>query len=176
MIAKWQSYWFYRNSPCQCNWNCMKNSMENIDNDDRVWRLNNNHCFFVYCAIWMDYSNRNNYKVCAAKPQSLIKKKDRGERWVFVLSRARDKEKILSPHEESNLSRSDLPFIRLIFLPILYTKHDAIDILAVCRTRVIYELLNGPCSPSSLCSSVVEHRSAVSDSLCYVFFKNFVEA
>ena len=43
-------------------------------------------------------------------------------------------------------------------------------ILAVCRTRVIYELFDGPCSPSSLCGSVVEHRSAVSDSLCYVFF------
>ena len=34
----------------------------------------------------------------------------------------------MSPHEESNLNRSDLPFIRLIFFPILYTKHDAIDI------------------------------------------------
>ena len=127
MIAKWQSYWFYRNSPCQCNWNCMKNGMENIDNDDRVWRLNNNHCFFVYCAIWMDYSNRNNYEVCAVHFKA-EKKKHRGERWFFVLSRARDKEKILSPHEESNLNRSDLPFIRLIFFPILYTKHDAIDI------------------------------------------------
>ena len=46
-------------------------------------------------------------------------------------------------------------------------------ILAVCRTRVIYELFDGPCSPSSLCGSVVEHRSAVSDSLCYVFFFKF---
>ena len=34
----------------------------------------------------------------------------------------------MSPHEESNLNRSDLPFIRLIIFPILYTKHDAIDI------------------------------------------------
>ena len=62
---------------------------------------------------------------CTSK---LKKKKHRGERWFFVLSRARDKEKIMSPHEESNLNRSDLPFIRLIFFPILYTKHDAIDI------------------------------------------------
>ena len=60
----------------------------------------------MYCAIWMDYSNRNNYKVCAAHLKA-EKKKHRGERWVFVLSRARDKEKILSPHEESNLNRSD---------------------------------------------------------------------
>ena len=81
----------------------------------------------MYCAIWMDYSNRNNYEVCAVHFKA-EKKKHRGERWFFVLSRARDKEKILSPLEESNLNRSDLPFIRLIFFPILYTKHDAIDI------------------------------------------------
>ena len=75
----------------------------------------------------MDYSHRNNYEVCAVHFKA-EKKKHRGERWFFVLSRARDKEKIMSPHEESNLNRSDLPFIRLIFFPILYTKHDAIDI------------------------------------------------
>ena len=126
MIAKRKRYWFHRNSPCQCNRNCMKKSMENIHSDDGVWRLNNDHCFSVYCAIWMDYSNRNNYKVCAVHFKA--EKKHRGERWFFVLSRARDKEKIMSPHEESNLNRSDLPFIRLIFFPILYTKHDAIDI------------------------------------------------
>ena len=79
----------------------------------------------------------------------------------------------MSPHEESNLNRSDLPFIRLIFFPILYTKHDAIDILAVCRTRVIYELLNGPCSPSSLYGSVVGHRNAVSDSAWGLFWGIF---
>ena len=64
----------------------------------------------------------------SARRTSKLKKKHRGERCFFVLSRARDKEKIMSPHEESNLNRSDLPFIRLIFFPILYTKHDAIDI------------------------------------------------
>ena len=38
-------------------------------------------------------------------------------------------------------------------------------ILAVCRTRVIYELLNEPCSPQSLCGSVVEHGSSESEGL-----------
>lgn len=32
-------------------------------------------------------------------------------------------------------------------------------ILAVCRTRIIHELRNGPRSPKSLCGSVVEHWS-----------------
>ena len=38
-------------------------------------------------------------------------------------------------------------------------------ILTICRTRVIYELRYGPCSPQSLCGSVVEHRSTESEGL-----------
>ena len=37
-------------------------------------------------------------------------------------------------------------------------------ILAVCRTRVIYELRKGHCLPWSLCGSVVKHRNAESES------------
>ena len=44
-------------------------------------------------------------------------------------------------------------------------KHDAVDILAVCRTRVMYELRNGPRPPKSLCGSVVEYRSAETEGL-----------
>ena len=36
---------------------------------------------------------------------------------------------------------------------------------AVCRTPVIYELCNGPCSPLSLCGSVVEHESTKHEGL-----------
>ena len=171
MIAKWKRYWFYRNSPCQCNWNCMKKSMENIDSDDRVWRLNNDHCFSVYCAIWMDYSNRNNYEVCAvhfkAEKKNIMEKDgfsschERGTKkklWVPM----RNRTSIVRIYHLLDLS-SFLFFIQ-------NTTLSTQLILAVCRTRVIYELFNGPCSPSSLCGSVVEHRSAVSDSLCYVFF------
>ena len=38
-------------------------------------------------------------------------------------------------------------------------------ILAVCWTRVIYELRKGNCLPYSLCGSVVKHRSAESEGL-----------
>ena len=38
-------------------------------------------------------------------------------------------------------------------------------ILAVCRICVIHELFNGPCSPQSLCASVVEHWRAESQGL-----------
>ena len=38
-------------------------------------------------------------------------------------------------------------------------------ILEVCRTLVIHEHRNGTCSPSSLCGSLVEHRSAESEDL-----------
>ena len=58
----------------------------------------------------------------SARYTSKLKKKHRGERWFFVLSRARDKEKIMSPHEESNLNRSDLPFIRLISYSLYKTR------------------------------------------------------
>ena len=47
-------------------------------------------------------------------------------------------------------------------------KHDANDIAYPSsnhRMRVIYELRNGPCSPSTLCGSAEEHRSAKSDGL-----------
>ena len=47
-------------------------------------------------------------------------------------------------------------------------KHDANDIAYPSsnhRMRVIYELRNGPCSPSSPCGSAEEHRSAKSDGL-----------
>ena len=127
MIAKWQSYWFYRNSPCQCNWNCMKKSMENIDSDDRVWRLNNDHCFSVYCAILMDYSNRNNYEVCAVHFKA--EKKNIVEKDGFSSCHERGtKKKFWVPMRNRTSIVRILPFIRLIFFPILYTKHDAIDI------------------------------------------------
>ena len=47
-------------------------------------------------------------------------------------------------------------------------KHDANDIAYPSsnhRMRVIYELRNGPCSPSTLCGSAEENRSAKSDGL-----------
>ena len=47
-------------------------------------------------------------------------------------------------------------------------KHDANDIAYPSsnhRMRVIYVLRNGPCSPSTLCGSAEEHRSAKSDGL-----------
>ena len=37
----------------------------------------------MYCAIWMDYSNRNNYKVCAAHLKA--EKKNIVEKDVFRL-------------------------------------------------------------------------------------------
>ena len=66
----------------------------------------------------------------------------------FVLSRAWDK--------ENNYLSSLLFYLQ---------KHDAVDILAVCRTRVMYELRNGPRPPKSLCGSVVEYRSAETEDL-----------
>ena len=53
----------------------------------------------------------------------------------------------------------------LLSLLFYLQKHDAVDILAVCRTRVMYELRNGPRSPKSLCGSVVEYRSAETEGL-----------
>ena len=47
-------------------------------------------------------------------------------------------------------------------------KHDANDIAYPSsnhRMRIIYELRNGPCSPSTLSGSAEEHRSAKSDGL-----------
>ena len=47
-------------------------------------------------------------------------------------------------------------------------KHDANDIAYPSsnhRMRVIYELRNGPCSPSTLCGSAEDHRSVKSDGL-----------
>ena len=58
----------------------------------------------------------------------------------YVLSRAWDKEKTLSPHEEPNLVPSN----------------------SVLR-RVSYEFRSRARSPWSLCGSVVEHRSAESE-------------
>ena len=57
--------------------------------------------------------------------------------------------------------RENYPLSLLFYLQ----KHDAVDILAVCRTRVMYELRNGPRAPKSLCGSVVEYRSAETEGL-----------
>ena len=54
-----------------------------------------------------------------------------------------------------------------LLLPYLLT--FATLIVAVCRTLVIYELRNGPRPTKSLCVSVVEHRSAESESLRFDF-------
>ena len=94
----------------------------------------------------------------------------------FVLSRGWDKEKILSPHEESNLRPSDSAFRYFTTEPqrlygeqgpigsfsfyVLNMTLSTLLILAVCRTRVIYELGTGPFSPESLCGSVVENSGA----------------
>ena len=47
----------------------------------------------------------------------------------------------------------------LLILLFYLQKQDAVDILAVCWTRVMYEFRNGPRPPLSLWGSVV-HRSA----------------
>ena len=66
--------------------------------------------------------------------------------------------------DESNLLKR--LFVALL-LPYLLT--FATLIVAVWRTLVIYELRNGPRPTKSLCVSVVEHRSAESESLRFDF-------
>ena len=83
----------------------------------------------------------------------------------LVLSWQWDKEEILCPHKESNLRTLDFsaPYLyRVQNLPsILITNNILLTllILAICWMHVIYELCNGPCSPWSLCGSVIKHQS-----------------
>ena len=81
-----------------------------------------------------------------------------------VLSRAWDKEKLLSTHEESNLRLSDstLRWSKLNISLILFTNMtlSTLLILTVCRMSVIHELRSKSPSPYSLCGSVVEHWSS----------------
>ena len=81
---------------------------------------------------------------------------------VFILSRAWDEEKILSPHKESMFSSDVLSSFlyraqKLTFSLISIYKHYA---YRYCWSkqysgRVSYELRNRPRSPESLCGSVV---------------------
>ena len=78
----------------------------------------------------------------------------------LVLSWRWDKEEILRPHKESNLRTLDFS------APYIFTEYKTYHlslltllILAICWMHVICELCNRPCSPWSLCGSVIKHQN-----------------
>ena len=115
-----------------------------------IWYTSGNMFFVLSCAWY-----KEKFWVRNVRPANSLQ----GLRFVS-LSHAGDKTENNFLYFFTELKTSHLSYS-------IY-KHDANDIAYPSsnhRMRVIYELRNGPCSPSTLCGSAEEHRSAKSDGL-----------